>query len=68
MTKILSIQLSPNATSRYLELAAAQVEAEVNDEVLPCGVEVRVEIAPIPFDSIAYFGEHELGKVIVNLK
>ncbi len=67
MNKRLKIELSPSATEKYLELSSKQVKVEVNDEILPCGVDIRIEIAPLPFDSIAYYREHELGLCEVTL-
>lgn len=66
MTESMVFRLSPEATTKYLSLAAARTQAEVESDCLPSGVEISVNIAPAPFKSTAYFGAEELGDVEIS--
>lgn len=45
MTERLKIVLSEEATKRYLEMASAKTEAEVNADCEPSGSSIRVDIS-----------------------
>ncbi|WP_417689348.1 hypothetical protein [Pseudidiomarina sp.] len=44
MSQRLQITLSEEATARYLELASAKTEAEVDADVEPSGASIQVDI------------------------
>jgi len=71
MPKKLVIQLSQEATEKYLAYASARVEAEVNADCEPCGSTIQVEIGPAHYGSIAYAksgGDYtELGEAEVDI-
>ena len=69
MSKRLVITLSEEATSKWLELAAARTEAEVVDDCEPSGSSMLVEISPL-YSDCSYYHEGdltELGEVDVVL-
>jgi hypothetical protein len=71
MSKKLTIQLSQEATEKYLAYASKRVEAEVNADCEPSGVSIQLEIGPAHYGSIAYLktgNEYiELGEAEVEI-
>ncbi|MFT6207067.1 MAG: hypothetical protein ACJA0T_000971 [Colwellia sp.] len=67
MTKKLVITLDEKATENYLKLAGQKVEAEVNEDCMPTGCAITINIEPSYLESTAYFGTTEIGEVTVGL-
>jgi hypothetical protein len=71
MSQKLIIELSQEATVKYLAYAREITEAEVNNDCEPSGCTIRVDIALGPFDSCVYAqqtGEFiEFGEAKINL-
>jgi hypothetical protein len=55
MPQKLVIELTGEATQKYLAYASARTEAEVNADCEPSGCSISVEIGPEPDESRAYF-------------
>jgi hypothetical protein len=71
MSQKLIIELSQEATEKYLACARGRAEAEVNNDCEPSGYTIRVDIAPGPFDSCVYAEQNgefiEFGEAKINL-
>jgi hypothetical protein len=71
MPQKLIIELTEEATQKYLAFASAKTEAEVNADCEPSGCTISVDIGPEPFGSSAYANsgsEHiEFGEAKVKL-
>jgi hypothetical protein len=67
MSKRMTITLSEEATRRFLSLAAAKTEAEIEEDCVPSGVCLKIEISP-PFGNTVYFGGRmeEIGEADVS--
>ena len=67
----LVIELSVEATEKYLAWAGGIVEGEVNADCEPSGVTISIDVAPSVFESIAYSQTStsfvEFGEVNVDL-
>lgn len=67
----LVIQLSEEATAKYLAYASAITEAEVNADCEPSGCNIGIAIGPVHYGCNAYVvtgGEHiEFGAADVKL-
>ena len=66
MTKKLTITLNEEATENYLNISSNHVEAEVNEDCLPSGLDILITISP-PFGSTAFMGSTELGAAKIEL-
>jgi hypothetical protein len=71
MPQKLIIELSQEATVKYLAYARGKTEAEVNEDCEPSGCTISVDIAPGPFDSCVYAKQNgrliELGEAKIKL-
>ncbi len=47
MSKRLTIELSEDATARYLELSGARTAAELSEDCEPSGPSLRIDIHPV---------------------
>jgi len=63
----LVITLDEETTKKYLELAGKVAQGEVNEDCMPTGSAITIDIAPGPFDSEVSFGDCEIGIASVDL-
>lgn len=67
MTKQLIITFPPETTEKYLQVCQRQVTGEVEEDVVPCGVQFTVLVDPIFQEHEVYMHNKCLGAVNVNL-
>ncbi len=71
MPQKLIIELTVEATEKYLAYASGKTTSEVNADCEPSGSTISIEIAPDPYDSsvYAYLGKKlvDFGEAKVNL-
>jgi len=63
----LVITLDEDTTKKYLELAGKAAQGEVNEDCMPTGSTITIDIAPGSFDSGVSFGDREIGLASVDL-
>ena len=71
MPQKLIIELTEEATVKYLAYAIGKTEAELNEDCAPIGCTISVDIATGPFDSSVYAEQNgrfiEFGDAKINL-
>lgn len=69
MAEQLEILLSVEATKRFFELARKKTALELDRDMEPSGSSIVIDIAPEPYDSIAFLQEGAaLGKCTVTIR
>lgn len=69
MSKRMTITLSGEATRRYLSLAAAKTEAEVEEDCVPSGGSLKIEISPHFRNTVYFCGRMEkIGEADVSFR
>jgi len=61
----LIIEFTPAQTKKYLELAGAKTQGELDEDCLPSGMSILIDICP--FGDSASVGDIDLGEVKVDL-
>ncbi len=63
-TQKIVIEFSASQTAKYLEIVSRKTTAEIDDECLPSGVSIIIEVCP-PFGEFANGNGHGLGEISV---
>jgi len=67
MARQICFRLSEEATEKYFEIQQTFIEAQVDEDSIPQGLDLRIEFgAPLP-DNYAYLGSHFLGEVVTEI-
>jgi len=64
--QIILIQLSVAQTKKYFEIASSKTTAEMDEDCLPSGVTIEVDVIP-PFGTVASVEGKSLGHVAFDI-
>ena len=71
MKKKLTILLDEETTEKYLNISAKKTESEINEDCMPSGPSLLIQISPVFGSTVSIAkGEdwEELGEVSINLE
>ena len=59
------IELSAEQTEKYFAIVSQQTTAEINEDCLPSGATITINIAP-PFGNYVEVNSQDIGEVLVE--